>query len=139
MLSQAGIFQPAMRLQVTPDARVRFSVPTGHPNSGFGTVESEAGAVTEQVWHHLAAVLDLHAGEARVYLNGEPAGVAGAGPAPWRADGPMFIGVAGTADDASSQPIHGVIDRIGAWSSALHPDVIFSKGRTGGVPTFPCF
>lgn len=139
ILSQAGRVQPAMRLQVTPDGRWRFTVPTRNPYTGLGTAETEPGSVEAGMWHHLAGVLDLAANEVRLYVNGELAATGDAGTRRWPADGPFYLGVAGTARSITSEPLDGIVSRVGVWTGTLHPDRIRDMGVGGGLVPIDCF
>lgn len=138
ILSQAGRVQPAMRLQATPDGRWRFTVPTRNPYTGLGTAETEPGSVEAGRWHHLAGVLDLAADEVRLYVNGELAAVGDAGTRRWPADGPFYLGVAGTARNVTSEPLGGIVSRVGVWTGTLHPDRIRDMGVGGGLIPIDC-
>lgn len=137
VLSQGGRIRPAMFMQATPEGSWRFAVPNRNPRyPGPGAAATEPGSVPVGQWTHLAGVYD-HQGEVRLYVNGELAATGDAGASPWPAIGPFYVGVAGIARGTTSQPVHGAIDSVSAWSSTLHPDHIRAMGTGGGMG--PCF
>lgn len=55
------------------------------------------------------------------------------------ADGPFYVGVAGTARNITSEPLDGVVSRVGVWTSTLHPDRIRDLSAGGGLAPIDCF
>jgi hypothetical protein len=127
VLAQRGSGLPTMSLRVTPAGSWAFSIPQ-RGTAAPGTAVSPPGLVEVGVWTHLTGVFDLGAGEVRLYVDGEPAGVAEAS-LPLHVDGPFYIGASGAPDGVPNQPVHGSIDTVSVWSSTLDPDRIAEIGR----------
>lgn len=140
VLSQGGDVGAAMYLQATPEGAWRFAMPQQDAASPpWASAESAAGSVQVGEWTHLAGVFDLAAGEVRLYVDGELAAVDSDGvTSPWHADGPFYIGAAGTAGGADGQQVHGAIDTVTTWRSTLDPDPIaglaWSPTSSGSCP-----
>lgn len=138
VLSQGGDARSGFSLQATPDGSWRFALPQADTAAASSvSAESPPGTVEVGVWTHVAGVFDLPRGEVRLYVNGELAGSSAEVTSPWSADGPFFIGAAGTASGGTSEHVHGAIDMAAAWASTLDPERIADLGGPALAPV-PC-
>ncbi|HEY8145478.1 MAG TPA: LamG domain-containing protein [Kofleriaceae bacterium] len=105
-----------LSLEVGPDDRLELLVAPDCETDGIVTAASE-GTVPATTWTHVAAVWD--GGEARFYLDGEPAGSAPLAGGCERA-ARFAIGARG---DGSNDFV-GQIDEVKLWSTARSPEAI---------------
>jgi hypothetical protein len=134
---QGGAIRSAVMLQQTAEGSWRFAVPHVSPARPEGVAQTAPGSVKVGVWNHLAGVVDLVEGEIRLYVNGELAATGEVADAVGRAQGPFYLGVAGTRLSTGS-PFSGAIDGVWVWSGRLLASQIRDLGLGGGMLQ-PCF
>ncbi|HET6354888.1 LamG domain-containing protein [Streptomyces sp.] len=80
------------------------------------------------VWTHVAALHDVAAHKASLYVNGQLQGTADTGTA-WNADGPLQIGRL-MYNDVYVDHFAGSIDEVAVWQRALEPEEVAREART---------
>jgi YD repeat-containing protein len=119
-------------LRLIPGKKLRFVVyrSTSLPDSS--SVDSDILFPFDNQWHHVAAVYDPGAAgnELRLYIDGQPHGVAPCYPGPGSRIDNLYIGI--TNDPANVQYFTGLIDEMritaaalynGSFTPSPHPDV----------------
>ncbi len=96
---------------------LHFTSANGTSQDGF--VNTAAGSVAADEWHHFAGVMDRDSGTMRAYLDGVlvNTGVVGTLDAALNADDPLLIGDT-FETDSSFTPFKGTIDELRIWNVA---------------------
>jgi hypothetical protein len=124
-LSQAGDRRVGFNLNYhAAQDRFQFAMPSVDVGTAtwHSVYSTESPAVGQ--WYHVAVVVDIPAGEMRMYVGGEHVATGTGTASPWNADGPLFLGTAGRKNADYIQHIHGSIDRVQVWQSTVDPDRI---------------
>ncbi|MEU8262165.1 LamG domain-containing protein [Micromonospora sp. NPDC048999] len=123
VLSQDSADGNAFRLAWEPvdGGRWVFAVPADPAAPAkASTTYVTAPAPSADQWHQLAAVLDATHRQARLYVDGAPAGAADLNAAwqPRQADGPLLVGRV-TFAAGPAEWLYGLVDDLGAYQGAL--------------------
>ncbi|GIG71383.1 LamG-like jellyroll fold domain-containing protein [Phytomonospora endophytica] len=127
IVSAAGTHNTGLRLAYNPERQgFEFTMTSQDAAAGNGAVYSIAHGgptVVTGTWYFVAGSFDLRTKVMRLYVNGAEAGTK-AGPAsPWRANGPLLIGAAGTTSSRWSH-LNGTVDDVIAFTGTVSPRAI---------------
>lgn len=126
VLAQSG--QDTAGFELGYDAvldRFHFTIP-----SAEGTEARVVGSTSpvEGRWYTIAAVYDLPGDEIRLYVDGLLVGTADGPEHPWRAEGPLTVGLAGNTAGDHWSPLNGIVANPIVWSSVLSDERIRIRG-----------
>ncbi len=96
-------------------------------DDGGTDLKLDAVFTPDDEWHHVAAVRDRDAGEARIYIDGELVASGADGTKDTTNDFPLHIGQRGD----NSEFMNGGIDELAIWRVALTTDEIASVMNDG--------
>lgn len=126
-VAQAGADGPAFDLGYDAALdRIRFTMPSADGTTA--EVLAPVAPATSQ-WIHVAAVYDLKTGTMRLYLDGLAVASADGPSSPWRADGPVTLGIAADTAGNHWNPLNGAISNTFLYESVATDREI--KGHAG--------
>jgi hypothetical protein len=123
VVAQRGTHESAFGLRYDADhGKWVFTVGSQDVPTAAGATMTDltsTAAAVAGVWNHLTAVYDAGAKQTRLYVNGEPAGVATVTESPFNAAGAMLVGQT-FRHGALTDQWHGGIDDIAVFQGAMN-------------------